>query len=89
MTIPTHSWSNIVSDGAVRAAIRTVEEDLGLQFETTLEGEIAHTVLAAAGPYLIRDWVTAVLNRYPHVTPEQLSMFAETLPVSTLIGKGM
>jgi len=79
----------VVSDDAVRAAIRTVEEDLGLKFETIDEGEIARAVLAAAGPYLIRDWVTALLNQYPHITPAQLSMFANTLPILGLIEKGM
>ena len=71
----------VIGDDAVLAAIRAAGEEPELEFHALDEAEIDDTVdvLAAAGPHMIRDWVTAVLAQYPHITPGQLHELADGL----------
>ena len=71
----------VVGDDAVLAAIRAAGEEPELEFHTLDDAEIDDTVnvLAAAGPHMIRDWVTAVLAQWPHITPGQLRELADCL----------
>jgi len=71
----------VVSDAAALAAIRASERDPELEYHAILDIEFddARDVVAAAAPHLIRDWVTAVLERYPHITPGQLRETADGL----------
>jgi len=71
----------VIGDDAVLAAIRAAGEEPELEFHALDDAEIDDTVdvLAAAGPHMIRDWVTAVLAQYPHITPRQLHELADGL----------
>jgi len=73
----------VVSDVAVLAAIRAIDEDPELEFDDlSAFRDIAtdtRTELTAATPYLIRDWVCTVLALYPHVLPGQLAELADGL----------
>ena len=71
----------VISDDAVLASIRVYVGEPELEYHSVDDAEIdvSSAVLTAAAPHLIRDWLDAVLARYPHVQPG-LAELAAGLP---------
>lgn len=75
----------VVSDRAVLAAIRVNVGEPELELYAVDDAEFDETAaaLTAAAPHLIRDWVDAVLTRYPHVQPGLAELAEGLLPGGT------
>jgi len=76
MTVP----GIVVRDEAILSSIRAAgDPELELYDLGDYELDDIRAVLTAAAPHLIRDWVDAVLARYPHTQPG-LAELANGLP---------
>ena len=75
----------VVDDRAILAAIRVNVGEPELELYAVDDAEFGDTlaVLTAAAPHLIRDWVEAVLKRYPHTQPGLAELADGLLPGGT------
>jgi len=73
----------IVSDVAILAAARVAhgapEMTISDLADLDVRPDEARPVFAAAAPYIVRDWVQAVLVQHPDITPARLFALADDL----------
>ena len=73
----------IVSDTAILAAARVAHEVPEMTLSDLADLDVrpdeARPVFAAAAPYIVRDWVQAVLVQRPDLTPARLFALADDL----------